>query len=263
MIKLMSFNIRYRLAEDGDNRWEQRRSLVIDRIRTFDPDLIGLQECRADAQAEFIQHNLQDYEFLGEPRGGDSETSVEMAPILIKRSAFQIRQWETFWLSETPYIPGSKSWGSVFPRTVTWVDLLHRDSDRLLTFVNTHFDYEPSAIQASAQLLKEWTSDAIELHPLLITGDFNADKSSLAYRQLTSGKPPLKDVFRAGSLKHENEGTFHGYGAVVPPQSIDWILVSSHFSVLEATIDRYRQGDLFPSDHYSVAAMLDWITPQK
>jgi endonuclease/exonuclease/phosphatase family metal-dependent hydrolase len=40
--------------------------------------------------------------------------------------------------------------------------------------------------------------------------------------------------------------------------SIDWILVSDHFRVLDAQIDRSRQGNLFPSDHYPITAVLDW-----
>ena len=258
MIKLMSFNIRYGLADDGENRWERRKSLVIDRIKAFDPDLLGLQECRDDSQAAFIQANLQDYEFLGMPRGGDSVTSPEMAPILVKRSAFQVRQWETFWLSETPHIPGSKSWGSVFPRTVTWVDLIHTTTGWPLIFVNTHFDYEPSAIEGSAHFLREWIDEAIGHQPLLITGDFNANKSSPAYQQLTSGDPSLVDVLRSGNELHENEGTFHGFGIETPPLPIDWMLASRHFAVLHAGIDRYREGNLFPSDHYPITATLDW-----
>ncbi len=261
MIKLMSFNIRYSLADDGGNRWEQRKSLVVDRIKSFDPDLLGLQECRDDAQAAFIKANLGDYEFLGVPRGGDSVTSPEMAPILVKRSVFLIRRWETFWLSETPYIPGSKSWGSVFPRTVTWVDLNHTSTDRPLIFVNTHFDYEPSAIQASARFLKNWIDESIEQHPLLVTGDFNADKSSAAYRQLASGDRLLMDVLSVGNVAQENEGTFHGFGSEIHPPPIDWMLASSHFAVLHAGIDRHQEGDLFPSDHYPIMATLDWITP--
>ena len=105
MIKLLSFNIRYGLADDGENHWERRKSLVIDRIRAFDPDLLGLQECRDDSQSAFMKANLQEYDFLGVPRGGESVTAPEMAPILIKKSAFQIKQWEVFWLSETPNIP--------------------------------------------------------------------------------------------------------------------------------------------------------------
>jgi endonuclease/exonuclease/phosphatase family metal-dependent hydrolase len=260
MIKLMSFNIRYGSAEDGENRWERRKSFVIDRIMAFDPDLLGLQECQDDSQADFIKANLTEYEFLGVPRGGDSKTSLEMAPVLIKRASFQLMQWETFWLSETPHIPRSKSWGGVFPRTVTWVDLFHPASGRSLSFVNTHFDYEASAIQESARFLRKWIHDSIAHRPLLITGDFNADKNSFAYRQLTSGDPLLRDVFRPGAAD-ESEGTFHGYGTEAHPQPIDWILVSDHFEIMTAGADRYHEGNLFPSDHYPVMAVLDWTTP--
>jgi endonuclease/exonuclease/phosphatase family metal-dependent hydrolase len=259
MIKLMSFNIRYGLADDGENHWERRKSLVIDRVRAFDPDLLGLQECRDDPQAEFIKASLWDYEFLGVPRGGDSVTAPEMAPVLVKRSAFQVKQWETFWLSETPHIQGSRGWGSVFARTATWVDLIDLSSGRSLIFVNTHFDYEPSAIQESARFLRGWINDVIDRHPLLLTGDFNADKKSLPYQQLTSGTHPMKDVFRTGKIAQADEGTFHGYGMETYPQPIDWILVSDHFSVLNAEIDHYQKGNLFPSDHYPVTATLEWM----
>ena len=50
-ITVVSFNIRYGSADDGPHRWEQRRELVIERIRAADPDLLGLQECRDDEQA--------------------------------------------------------------------------------------------------------------------------------------------------------------------------------------------------------------------
>jgi endonuclease/exonuclease/phosphatase family metal-dependent hydrolase len=258
MIKLMSFNIRYSQAEDGENNWERRKSLVMDRIRAFDPDLIGLQECRDDSQAEFIKAGLQEYELLGLPRNGNSATSAEMAPTLVKRSAFHIRQWETFWLSETPQIPGSKSWGSVFPRTVTWADISHLASGRALVFVNTHFDYEPSAIVASARMLKEWLGEAVGYYPLLLTGDFNTDKNSSAYQQMISGDPPLQDIFGLRKAEQSNEGTFHGYGGEMHPPAIDWILASEHFEVLSASIDRYHESRLYPSDHYPILATLDW-----
>lgn len=261
MIKLMSFNIRYSLADDEENRWDRRKSLVTSRIKAFDPDLLGLQECRDDSQAEFVKASLQDYEFLGLPRGGDTVTAPEMAPILVKRSAFHVRQWETFWLSETPHIRGSKSWGSVFPRTATWADLTDLSSGRRLIFVNTHFDYEPTAVQESARFMRAWVDDAIEQHPLLITGDFNADKSSSAYSQLKSSNPELMDVFKAGNVADEDEGTFHGYGVEIQPKPIDWMFVSNHFSVLKAEIDRHQEGSLFPSDHYPVTAALDWVNP--
>jgi endonuclease/exonuclease/phosphatase family metal-dependent hydrolase len=261
MIKLMSFNIRYSLAEDGENNWERRKSLVLDRIKSFDPDLLALQECRNDSQAEFIKAGLQEYEFLGTPRGGGGVTSPEMAPILIKRSAFHIKQWETFWLSETPHVPGSKSWGSTFPRTATWGEFMHLASGGSIVFLNTHFDYKTSAIEASANLLRDWMDEAVENYPLLITGDFNADKSSSAYRRMVGGHFPLKDVFKTGNPEHDSEGTFHGYGAEEQPLAIDWMLVSEHFDVQKASIDRYHQGNTYPSDHFPIQAILEWKKP--
>ena len=58
MLKIMTFNIRYGQADDGDNSWPRRRDLVIARIRAHDPDLIGLQECRDDEQAAFVRAAL-------------------------------------------------------------------------------------------------------------------------------------------------------------------------------------------------------------
>lgn len=108
----MSFNIRYGTADDGIYKWDNRKHLVIDRINTFKPDLLGMQECRDDLQAEFIKSNLQEYEFYGVQRAGDGGTALEMAPILFRKNGFRLIQKGCFWLSDTPDLPGSISWGS-------------------------------------------------------------------------------------------------------------------------------------------------------
>jgi endonuclease/exonuclease/phosphatase family metal-dependent hydrolase len=257
MLKLMTFNIRYRLADDGINHWNNRKSLVIDRIRAFDPDIIGMQECRDDFQAEFIKSNLQDYEFYGVRRAGGSDTALEMAPILFKRSAFQLVQKGCFWLSETPQVPGSMSWGSTFPRTATWIQFFHRESREVFVFLNTHFDYEPSAIDSSARLLQGWISQTAVKHPIIVSGDFNADKNSFAYKQLTSGTG-LLDAYKIGHPNDDEDGTFHGFGQANELSPIDWMLVSDHFEVISAETDRYQEGNLYPSDHYPVCASLTW-----
>lgn len=231
MLRLMSFNIRYGTADDGENRWNNRKDLVIERIRAFDPDLLGMQECRDDFQAEHIKYSLQEYGFYGVRREGGSDTALEMAPILFKRSAFQLAQQGHFWLSETPEIPGSKSWGGTFPRTATWVQLFHQESGKEFIFLNTHFDYEPSAIDRSAQLLQGWITQAAENFPVIVTGDFNADKNSSAYRQLTE-HASLLDVYRQVNPNGNNEETFHGFGQTDDLSPIDWILASDRKSVV-------------------------------
>ncbi len=255
IIKAMSFNIRYGIADDGENRWDRRKELVIERITEFEPDLIGMQECRDDEQAEYIQQQLDGWHFFGVPRGGGDQTSLEMAPVLYREAHFKLIERGCFWLSKTPSVAGSKSWGSTFARTATWARLLHIPTCREIVFLNTHFDYHPAAIEGSAGVLKQWADKALQAYPVIITGDFNADKNSTAYARLT-GDGRLRDAYRQVHAAGEDENTFHGFdhpGAATP---IDWVLVSDHFEVLSAAVDRSHAGGRYPSDHYPLLAEL-------
>src|SRR5690348_511311 len=53
-IRVMTFNIRYGTAPDGENAWPKRRDLVVKVIKESDPDAIGLQEALRD-QLDFLQ----------------------------------------------------------------------------------------------------------------------------------------------------------------------------------------------------------------
>jgi len=256
MIRIMSFNIRYSLADDGINGWDNRKALVIDRIRAADPDLLGLQECRDDHQAVYIRENLPDYQFYGVPRGGGDQTALEMAPVLFRKSSFQHMQSGHFWLSQTPQIPGSKSWDSAFARTATWVQLFHPASSTTLIFLNTHFDYQPGAIRGAARLLKQWAKQNLSNTPVIITGDFNADKTSAAYHRLT-GDGKLVDVYREIHPDAADDITFHGFGHPELYSSIDWILASRAFQPRAAVIDTSHSAGRYPSDHYPLIAELD------
>jgi endonuclease/exonuclease/phosphatase family metal-dependent hydrolase len=140
---------------------------------------------------------------------------------------------------------------------VTWAKLAYLASGRALTYVNTHFDYHPPAIAGDALVLGQWLDRIREETPLIITGDFNADKDSKAYRTLTEGGGMI-DAFRQVQPQGTDEATYHAYGRGEEMAAIDWILVSGHFRVLAADIDRSRQGNLFPSDHYPLTSVLDW-----
>lgn len=257
MIKVMSFNIRYGLANDGENHWHKRKSLALARIEAFAPDLLGLQECRDDEQADFIRAGLPGYYFFGVHREGRGDTALEMAPLLFRKKSFRLVESGCFWLSETPDIPGSFSWDSAYPRTVSWARLSSPDTGVEFLFVNTHFDYEPAAIDGDARYLRQWIEQLNLQLPLIITGDFNSDKHSDAFGILT-GKADLFDAFRRLRPQKEDESTFHAFGRPEHMMPIDWILISCHFKVLAAQIDRTHQGNLYPSDHYPITAVLDW-----
>jgi len=256
MIRVMSFNIRYGQADDGPQRWERRRDLVIERIRAADPDLLGLQECRDDEQAVTVRAALPDYDFYGAPRGGDVPTALEMAPILVRRSAFEVVRQGQFWLSDTPEFAGSVGWDALFPRTATWAELRHRPSGLALAFLNTHFDLMPEAIVNSARLLRGWAERTAARLPVVLCGDFNADKASVAYEMLADGRM-LADAGRQANATGADEATFHAFGQPGVAAAIDWVLVSPSLAVVTAAVDRTRRGDLFPSDHYPLVVTLD------
>src|SRR5688500_8012208 len=46
-LQVMSFNIRYGTAKDGDNHWSERREMLFEVIRERDADVVGLQEALA------------------------------------------------------------------------------------------------------------------------------------------------------------------------------------------------------------------------
>ena len=52
-VRVMSFNIRYGTARDGDNSWTKRQDFLVETIRAFDPDLLGTQET-LDFQRDYI-----------------------------------------------------------------------------------------------------------------------------------------------------------------------------------------------------------------
>src|SRR5688572_16029338 len=66
-IRVMSFNIRYGTAKDGDDHWDKRKDFVAQTIRTFNPDLLGTQET-LDFQAAYLREQLPGYTFVGAGR---------------------------------------------------------------------------------------------------------------------------------------------------------------------------------------------------
>jgi endonuclease/exonuclease/phosphatase family metal-dependent hydrolase len=138
-LRVMTFNIRYASAPDGDNSWDKRKSLLLDVIRKFNPDLLGTQEVLA-SQADFLSRELEGYALVGVGRD-DGQRKGEFSSLLYKTARFEARDSGTFWLSESPEVAGSKSWDSSLPRITTWARLRDKDTRGELLFLNTHWDH--------------------------------------------------------------------------------------------------------------------------
>lgn len=259
VVRVMTFNIRYGSANDGQNSWDARKELLLATIRNFDPDLLGTQEVLA-MQVDFLKEHLHDYTLLGVGRD-DGRRAGEFSAVLFKTERFEPVESGTFWLSETPDVPGSKSWDSSLPRIATWVKLRDRAADgRELCFLNTHWDHRGRQARVeSGKMIRRWLDENVRRMSAIMTGDLNVTDSHKGFGALvaTDGKPQLLDVYRQVHPEVQvEESTAHGFSGRRRGRRIDFILATPDWKATQATIDHTNQDGRYPSDHYPVTAVL-------
>ncbi len=266
--RVMSFNIRYGTAQDGENHWDRRKDFVVDTIRAFAPDLLGTQETIA-FQRDYIAERLPDHDWLAVGRT-DGREEGEMMAIFYRKQRYEKLDGGHFWLSETPEVVGSVGWDSALPRMVTWVRLRDRQAradESPIVFLNTHFDHRGvTARHESARLIRREVGEFARDARVVLTGDFNAPEGSAPYTALFAederSPSPVVDTYRRyRGVPHEHDeipqGTSSGFKPRATSNSrIDWIAVSPQWSVVSAAIDRTERDGRTPSDHFPVTAIL-------
>jgi endonuclease/exonuclease/phosphatase family metal-dependent hydrolase len=260
-LRVMSFNVRYANKSDGDNAWSQRTELFFDTIHAFGPDLIGFQEVIA-VQHDALTARLTDYTFTGVARD-DGQRKGEWSLIGYRKSRFTAVDHGDFWLSETPAVPGSKSWDAAITRICSWVRLRENATGREFVFANTHFDHiGVVARQEASRLISERLPQIAAKLPALLTGDLNIDEDNPAYAVLTRPTTPGAirwiDAFRAvHPVRAPDELSFHAFKGGTAGSRIDFIFHTADFTATAATIDRTARAGRYPSDHYPVTAVLN------
>lgn len=254
-LKLMTFNIRYENAEDaGVRAWRQRVVGAVRMIREEAPDVIGVQEAM-HGQAADLWASLPDYEFFGAARD-DGRRSGEYAGIFFRRDRFEadFSDCGTFWLSDTPEKPGSKTWGNDIPRTATWLRLVDRSSHRGFYVFNTHWDHRhQDSRERSALLLAERIGKRrVPGESVVLLGDLNAVEKNPGVASLAD-KARLIDTFRALHPMEPATTTLHFWrGTRAGALKVDHILVSEGAEVLAADIRDHDKPMV--SDHFPVTA---------
>ncbi len=264
-VRVMSFNIRYGAAPDGENHWEKRKGLVVDAVQTFDPDLLGTQETLG-FQKGFLEQRLPEYAGVGVGRD-DGREAGEMTAMFYKTDRFEPMDEGHFWLSEQPDKPGSVSWDSSMTRMCSWVKLRDRKdaSLRPVLWLNSHLDHVgATAREESAKLIAAKVNELGEGCDVIVTGDFNCGADSPPYRALYKDGSGFVDTYAAARPEDEpGEATFNSFrGPVVEGPRIDWIAARGDWQVISAGIDRSRPDGRFRSDHYPVHAVLRRTLPQ-
>ena len=266
-LRLMSFNLRYENPEDLATRsWRERIIGSVRVIRQEKPDVIGVQEAKHGQVAD-MWASLPDYDFIGNARD-DGKRAGEYCGIFFRRDRFEPDPADagTFWLSDTPEKPGSRSWGNEIPRITSWIRLTDRSTNRGFYIYNTHWDHRNQNSREQSALLLARKIDARRNPdlPVILTGDFNAVENNVAVAYLTgnSARPgtgnhrwenSLIDTYQAVHPSDPERSTLHFWRASpLRGTKVDHILVSRRAQVMDAAI---RSQDTPPvSDHYPVTA---------
>ncbi len=253
-LSVMSFNIRYGTANDGENRWPNRSHLVMRVLRDRQADVVGVQEALA-FQIKEITSAFPEYGVIGVGRD-DGKTEGEYSAILYRTDRFTVDSSGTFWLSDTPEVVASTSWGNSITRICTWARLIERESGEAVYIYNTHYDHRSQpAREKSSELILQRISDRSHADPVLLLGDFNAGESNRAITLLLD-QTELVHTYRALHPDATEVGTFNGFTGESNGEMIDHIFASNGVEILEADIDRSNDHGRYPSDHFPVWARL-------
>lgn len=108
-------------------------------------------------------------------RGREAGGGGEYSCIFYDPERFDCLKENTFWLSETPEAPGSRSWGSACARICTYGLFRDRRNGREFLFANTHLDHiSPEARENGIALILERLKPYLRRYPAILTGDFNS-----------------------------------------------------------------------------------------
>ena len=294
-LKVGTYNIRLMPGDKGTpNAWPARRDGLVALLRKMDLDAFGLQEV-FPAQAAYITNSLPQYALVGEYRNAD-RISGEASPVLYRKDRFEALKCGTFWLSETPEVPGVKGWGAACPRVCSWMWLKDRKTGKTFCFANTHTDHISALARQEGMLLiiRRMREFAPAGTPVVFTGDHNCRETEAPakavaallknalyisetpptgpWRTFTGWKwrdaeystvdalklPPNVRNARKGSPDAEKDKN-GGYAWEDCGPRIDYIYVSDGIKVKAyATHADPREGThLYPSDHFPVTAVIE------
>jgi endonuclease/exonuclease/phosphatase family metal-dependent hydrolase len=254
-MRILTCNIRYAGANDGPNGWEQRADACIGVIRSRQPDIICFQEMWQSQQAD-LQAALPEFATYGIAATADSRHAPNT--IFYRRNEFTPICASGYWLSETPHVPGSKSWDSAYGRFANWLRLETIASGQEFRVINTHLDHigQVARQQQAGLINQDAAAYPVEL-PQILAGDMNADRDHPAIQVLKAAG--WRDACELILGEQCHQSTFNGFGDQSPQTllgRIDWILIRGALQPTHAEIVREMPNDRYPSDHWFVMADL-------
>lgn len=252
-LKICSFNLRMDTPKDGNNAFFNRTPLIAEKINAYQPDVIGFQEVRPPMR-NWLEENLNGYTVIGTGRGADFLNEANV--IAYRTDKFLTMSLDTFWLSDTPYVPGSMftTDQSNNPRICTCAVLLVRDTTKRLRVYNTHLDHvgPVARVQGIEMVLARIASDVQRYPdtPVVLMGDFNEEPGGIVTRAIEMESDGLVEATR------NIPGTFHGYHPENGTSKIDYIYTNACWDEEKTLALTDSRDGIYLSDHYPVMTQI-------
>lgn len=251
-MKIVTFNIRCDYEQDGGNSFCFRKPLILKKIRDEQPDVICFQEVLPHVAA-WLKEVLMDYTVVG--CGRSKNLSDEQVSVAFRKDAMNLIYMDTFWLSPTPGIPGSRyEEQSICPRVCTEVLLEEMREEKIFRLFNIHLDHlgtEARKLGLSQILKKAEQTVLFSEAPVVLAGDFNAEQDSSEMKLMDEYPSYINAAAGIGV-------TYHGFEAEDDPESIDDIFYQSPLRCERIEKWEDQEQGIWLSDHYPICATFSW-----
>lgn len=266
-MRIVSLNLRYAHTADMNNQGV-REPRIVNFVKSFRPDVIGVQECEPFWRERLIAT-------IGQFRYVSAQSAVLVEDGI---SAFKNFIWYNsqnnelidegkIWLSETPDVP-SQSFGSKSYISAGYAVLKNKTTGECVAYVNTHLHaFNQHRRIAELNVLKTKIKELDSKgYSVFIMGDFNDDENSDVYRSMTE---ELLDARKTAKVSTEMN-TFNSYeseGVIINDDEylrIDYCFYNGNKT--GDTINKFdvvdRWGDGYMSDHNALVIDIDAIKTQ-
>lgn len=251
--RIMSFNVRR--ANDPQGSVSNRSQLVTAVIEQYEPDSFGVQEA-TPRWLSIIDNAVGDkYARVGRARDLYGPFG-EYACVYYLRDKYELLDSGTFWLSETPEKPYTKSFDSICLRAASWAMLKDKETGLVYTHVNSHLDHTKTEYTRVGQagVLMSKLDEFRKQGNVCLTIDLNTYVDSDVYASV------LERFDDAGAVAFNTQKgiTFHNYGRKEDKGQgpIDFVFTSKGTKVATYKIITDTFNGMYPSDHYPIIADL-------
>ncbi|MBO5416890.1 MAG: hypothetical protein J6A83_09720 [Clostridia bacterium] len=199
---------------DAPNTPAERLERVCKEFTYYDADIIGVSEQDVNDWLPYLPSALapHGYARLGGKKlyGG---LDGDWNNIYYKAEKFDVIEWDTFWYSETPDVPGTKLPGAKDKQVATWAIFEVKETGTRFMVMNTHLhayadygDIRTQQIEIFTNFLKPYMSQ----YPVYIMGDMNIEEKHTQYATVLETFNDSRDTAKK-NLSGEQD-TYNAYG---------------------------------------------------